>query len=389
MSPATFSTRSTRVLVVVLCALLAAGSFSTPVDASPEERRLEQARERLGDVREDLDRAREARDEEERALEVAEERLEEVLGAVEDAEAAVERQERAVAAAEADLADLAEDADAREQRTADRIAELYREGGRSPLISVLSAESAGQALARKSYMDAINRTDRRAFEDVVASHRAVDAQAERLEQQRQSLEGVLAQQRELLAEVEDLRDDRAVALADREGQLEELESREGELDSERRDLAAAADRSSRQRADRGSRSTSPSGGSAQTASTGGGWRWPSGGTVTSEYGQRWGRLHAGIDIAAGHGAAITAARGGTVASAGRSGNFGNLVTVDHGGGVVTAYAHLSSISVSSGERVSAGQRLGGMGCTGRCTGTHLHFEVRVDGSAQNPRNFLR
>ncbi len=117
--------------------------------------------------------------------------------------------------------------------------------------------------------------------------------------------------------------------------------------------------------------------------------WPASGSVTSGYGPRWGAMHSGIDIAAPAGTPTVAAAAGTVISAGfNGGGYGNLVLVDHGGGMVTAYAHHSSISVSVGQQVSRGQQLGGIGCTGSCTGDHLHFEVRVNGRAQNPMNYL-
>jgi murein DD-endopeptidase MepM/ murein hydrolase activator NlpD len=112
------------------------------------------------------------------------------------------------------------------------------------------------------------------------------------------------------------------------------------------------------------------------------------GTLTSTFGPRWGRMHEGIDIAGASGTPIGAAAGGTVIVAGPSGGYGNLVVVDHGGGLSTAYAHMSSISVSVGQSVGRGATVGGMGTTGNSTGVHLHFEVRAGGVAQNPFNYL-
>src|SRR5690606_10010461 len=106
------------------------------------------------------------------------------------------------------------------------------------------------------------------------------------------------------------------------------------------------------------------------------------------YGSRWGRLHAGIDIAAPTGNAVVAARGGTVTFAGRQGGYGNVVMINHGGGIVTVYAHLSAFSVGAGASVGAGQRVGSIGCTGASTGRHLHCEVRVNGSPRNPRSYV-
>jgi murein DD-endopeptidase MepM/ murein hydrolase activator NlpD len=115
--------------------------------------------------------------------------------------------------------------------------------------------------------------------------------------------------------------------------------------------------------------------------------WPVAGPVVSGYGMRWGRMHMGIDIGAGYGTPIVASASGTVIFAGWMGGYGNFVIVDHGGGLSTAYAHQSSIAVGGGT-VSQGQVLGYVGCTGHCFGPHLHFEVRVNGSAVDPLGYL-
>jgi murein DD-endopeptidase MepM/ murein hydrolase activator NlpD len=116
--------------------------------------------------------------------------------------------------------------------------------------------------------------------------------------------------------------------------------------------------------------------------------WPVAGTLTSGFGQRWGRMHEGIDVAAGAGTPIAAAAAGTVIVAGWNGGYGNMVVVDHGGGISTGYAHMSSTSVSVGQSVGQGTVVGGMGTTGSSTGVHLHFEVRVNGAATNPLGYL-
>ncbi|WP_017672715.1 peptidoglycan DD-metalloendopeptidase family protein [Blastomonas sp. AAP53] len=99
-------------------------------------------------------------------------------------------------------------------------------------------------------------------------------------------------------------------------------------------------------------------------------------------------LHSGIDFKGAHGSAILAAAQGKVVYAGVKSGYGNCVEVAHGNGLVTRYAHLSSIGVRPGQKVGKGERLGGMGSTGRSTGTHLHFEVRHNDRAMNPRPFL-
>jgi murein DD-endopeptidase MepM/ murein hydrolase activator NlpD len=116
--------------------------------------------------------------------------------------------------------------------------------------------------------------------------------------------------------------------------------------------------------------------------------WPAGGIVTSGFGPRWGRVHNGLDIAAPTGTPVYAAQSGTVIQASAYGGYGNMIVIDHGGGFTTIYAHLSEYSVSTGQRVSRGAAIGAIGCTGSCTGPHVHFETRVNGAAQNPMLYL-
>lgn len=116
--------------------------------------------------------------------------------------------------------------------------------------------------------------------------------------------------------------------------------------------------------------------------------WPHPGPVTSTFGPRWGRLHEGLDIGGSYGDAIRSVQSGEVFFAGWLGGYGNMVLVDHGAGVVTMYAHLTSIAVSEGELVATSALLGEMGSTGRSTGPHLHFEIQVDGEPVDPAPFL-
>jgi murein DD-endopeptidase MepM/ murein hydrolase activator NlpD len=101
-----------------------------------------------------------------------------------------------------------------------------------------------------------------------------------------------------------------------------------------------------------------------------------------------GAMHAGQDFTGEHGSPIMAAARGRVSFAGRMGGYGNVIEIDHGHGIMTRYAHLSGFNARAGQAVGAGQQVGRMGSTGRSTGTHLHFEVRVNGTAVNPRRFL-
>ena len=122
--------------------------------------------------------------------------------------------------------------------------------------------------------------------------------------------------------------------------------------------------------------------------SGAGLIWPVNAPITSPFGWRWGRMHEGIDLGAAYGSPIAAAAAGVVIYAGWEGGYGNLVVIDHGGGLATAYGHQSRIAVSVGQSVSQGETIGYVGSTGHSTGPHLHFEVRVNGQAVDPLGYL-
>ena len=124
------------------------------------------------------------------------------------------------------------------------------------------------------------------------------------------------------------------------------------------------------------------------------FRWPCSGNITSRFGYRnlsysyASKNHKGIDIANRRGTAICAADGGTVTYAGWMSGYGYLVQINHGNGFVTYYGHNSSLLVSVGQHVYKGQQIARMGSTGNSTGNHCHFEVRYNGVARNPLNYL-
>jgi murein DD-endopeptidase MepM/ murein hydrolase activator NlpD len=119
--------------------------------------------------------------------------------------------------------------------------------------------------------------------------------------------------------------------------------------------------------------------------------WPADGTMTDGYGPRWGRMHFGIDVGILESLDVRAAASGTVTAAGwLTGyeGYGNVVTVDAGGGYSVLYAHLSRSSVVPGQWLETGDPIGEAGCTGSCTGTHLHFELRLNGVPIDPAPYL-
>jgi murein DD-endopeptidase MepM/ murein hydrolase activator NlpD len=184
----------------------------------------------------------------------------------------------------------------------------------------------------------------------------------------------LAGERDRLSTVEDLK--QSALTNTRETREQYLH----EVDSLLAQSAALAERI------RGAQEDSGSAGSGEPSAAG--FIWPCDGVVVSGFGMRWGRMHEGIDIGCAYGTPNRAAAAGAVIYAGWLGGYGNLVVVDHGNGLSTAYAHASSILVSVGQSVSQGQTVSLVGSTGNSSGPHLHFEVRVNGVAVDPLPYL-
>jgi murein DD-endopeptidase MepM/ murein hydrolase activator NlpD len=203
----------------------------------------------------------------------------------------------------------------------------------------------------------------------------------RTEQARALRTRLIAQQQGLAS----ARRSRRASLVDVRQNAQQYASEAAALQAESANLAAQI-RSAQAAAAQAS-VTYSSTGSSDTTPSASGLIWPVSGPVVSPFGMRWGRMHEGIDIGAGYGTPIAAAASGTVIYAGWMGGYGNLIIIDHGGGIATAYGHQSSFAVGGGH-VSQGQTIGYVGCTGHCFGPHLHFEVRVNGSPVDPLGYL-
>jgi murein DD-endopeptidase MepM/ murein hydrolase activator NlpD len=199
----------------------------------------------------------------------------------------------------------------------------------------------------------------------------------RTEQARALRTQLIAQQQGLAS----ARKSRRASLADVRENASHYASEAAALQAESANLAAQI------RSAQAATVTYSSSGTSDATPSASGLIWPVSGPVVSPFGMRWGRMHEGIDIAAGYGTPIAAAASGTVIFAGWMGGYGNLIIIDHGGGIATAYGHQSSFAVGGGP-VSQGQTIGYVGCTGHCFGPHLHFEVRVNGSPVDPLGYL-
>ena len=205
----------------------------------------------------------------------------------------------------------------------------------------------------------------------------------------------------MIADIETLSDDAQAeydAIAEEEAKAEETLQ-----EAIRKRAAEEAAKNAANNANSGGASGGSGGNSGGGGSSGGGsatslsnlqWPVPSCTLITSRFGYRVApttgasTYHGGLDIGAGMGASIVAAGAGDVIYSGANGGYGNCVMIDHGNGVVTVYAHMSSIGVSYGQYVTAGQYVGAVGSTGVSTGPHCHFEIRINGAQTDPAAYF-
>jgi murein DD-endopeptidase MepM/ murein hydrolase activator NlpD len=353
---------------------------------SAEERQLQEAKDRLSSISSEIDEAEQDAEQADQELEEADERLREVEAVVNEVAAAVQRQEGAVREAERRLEDVREEAAEVADAFAERASRMFKQGGTEQIEVLLNSDGAGEAFARTSYLRQVTQSDRASMEALEASEVAVNAEQERLEAERERLAQMHEEQEELLADVRRIRESRAMAAAEANEQARLLREEQDDLQAESGELEELIQQ--QQREARAAGSAAPTGSASTGAASTSGYAWPLCAPVTSEYGPRWGRMHNGIDQGASTGTPIGASKAGTVIFSGWQGGYGRMVMIDHGDGVVTAYAHLSSASVSQGQSVSQGSTIGAVGSTGNSTGPHLHFETRVNGSPVNPRQYL-
>jgi murein DD-endopeptidase MepM/ murein hydrolase activator NlpD len=270
-----------------------------------------------------------------------------------------------------------------------RLVAIYKADQPDMLSVILESDGFNDLLVRADYMSAIGHQDSvivgrvRELKRKSAQKRlllvVLKSKAEVAVQEIEAKQRALEETR---AAIQAREADLAAARKYKNGKLGNVREHRHELEGDLRALQAASAQVTSQLQGAGPAPAGP------IRQGGGGYIWPVNGPVVSPFGQRWGRLHAGVDIAVPAGTPIRAAASGTVAMAGWMGGYGQYTCIQHGGGVATCYAHQSSIGVGSGASVKQGQVIGSVGCTGHCFGDHLHFEVRINGSPVDPMGYL-
>lgn len=259
-----------------------------------------------------------------------------------------------------------------------RLKVMYQNSSTTKLETLLESKSLVDFYERIQYMSIISRNDSAIIDDLNAAKLDVEYKRQKMEEAKEILEHKAAEKQERLTSLR----------ASRSALEEELQRSKKELTQLEKDIDAQIEESKKLNSiiKNLSVSTKKYAGGSMT------WPCPSSYNITSYYGTRKHpilrkyKMHTGIDIGASSGSSIVAANSGTVIMSqyDKSGGYGNMVVIDHGGGITTLYGHASKLLVKVGDEVKSGQVIAKVGSTGLSTGPHLHFEVRVNGATKNP-----
>jgi murein DD-endopeptidase MepM/ murein hydrolase activator NlpD len=398
-SPDSLVTGPHKARILLAAALVALCAFAwsqRPASASVEDRlsqteeKLEAANQEKGVLSGEISRLSDrisAYETQVSALR-AEERQAEIRLAAKQAE--LDQAEAEVAEAYRELKILAKRLRRSLRILSDRLVAIYQSGTTDMAELVLTSADYGELIEQSEYIEQIQNQD----ETIVGRVRDLRDQQRatviRLKNAKERIEDardeIAAEERNLATArqaVEAQQGKLMSARGQRKAALGRIDERVGQLEDIQADLQAKIQE---QIAAASGLSTLPPG--PMSAPSAAGLIWPLDGLLTSGFGYRWGRMHEGIDIAVPEGTPIRASKGGTVIMASYNGGYGNYTCIDHGGGLSTCYAHQSGFAASSGQSVSQGQVIGYSGNTGSSTGPHLHFEVRINGAAQDPMGYL-
>jgi murein DD-endopeptidase MepM/ murein hydrolase activator NlpD len=307
---------------------------------------------------------------------------------LDESQAALTRTQTDLRAERARLVRLRERLEEGRRILAARLVELYQADKPDLVSVVVSANGFADLVERGEFLARIGAQDQRVIQTVRTAKTDAVKTEKRLavleRGQRETNERIEARKDEVVqvkgrlvsarSTIDEARDTRRTLLKRVRGGRHELEENLEGMEKEESKIQAKL-------------SGMPSGGTAIKQGSGA-LNWPADGQFTSPFGYRWGRLHAGIDIAVPVGTPVHAAAAGTVRIAGWVGGYGNYVCIDHGGGLSTCYGHNSRLGVSVGQRVAKGQVVAASGNTGHSTGPHIHFETRVGGVPRDPMGYL-
>lgn len=321
--------------------------------------------------------------------------LDVVQSRIEEIKAMITQKETEITETKAELEAAVEREEAQYANMKARIRSMYERGDNFYFEAILNAASFADMINRVDYVEKVSASDRHMLEEFKATREYVEvckaqleSEQELLEEARRNVEAEEASLESLIAQKE--ADIKAYEndINNREQLVREYEAEIAAQEAEIKEMENIAKTLQKQQeAANGKKNTYDGGMFA--------WPAPSYTRISDEYGERMHptlnvkKFHNGLDMAAPGGSPILAAYNGTVVAAAYSSTMGNYIMIDHGDNLYTIYMHASKLYVSQGAEVTRGQKIAAVGTTGRSTGNHLHFGVRLNGNYVNPRNYLK
>jgi murein DD-endopeptidase MepM/ murein hydrolase activator NlpD len=361
------------------------------LNAQSLEEELEQIKKQREDTKKRID---EARKQEQAALKVVKDvevvlldslsQLDGLNDKMAEAKSAVDQTTVELVLKEDELRKIEEELDDKLAILNNRVASIYKNGGGNILEILLKAEDFVELISRFKLMSILAQQDAEILKEIKDRRTAnlnikkgiLDLR-EKQRQKKEEIASLVKQAEKKQNEIEDLYDEKNSLLAKSTSNKNALLAMDKDLEIKEAEVSRILE--------------SYKYGNAP----GDKFMWPVAGRLKSGFGYRihplfgYRRFHSGIDLVAPSGTLVKAGDGGEIINAGYDGGYGYSIMVYHGGGFATWYAHLSRILVSPGQRVERGQVIGLVGSTGWSTGPHLHFEVRINGAAQNPLQYLQ
>jgi len=277
-----------------------------------------------------------------------------------------------------------------------RLVDIYKQDEPTTVDVLLEARSFDDVLDQLDYLGAIAAQDKHVARQVATAKQQIKRQRAATRTVRRSvtqethvIEARVQQQAILRGELLSGKTQLAGARSSKSHTLVVTRKQvASEIEESKALEAASAQLAAKLRASQAQAASVATGSSSFGEPSASGFVWPLSGPITSPFGMRWGTLHPGIDIGVPTGTPIQAAGSGTVIWCGWMSGYGNLVMIDHHNGLASLYGHQSQIAIGCNQQVSQGQLIGYVGCTGFCTGPHLHFEVRLNGTPVDPLGYL-